>query len=167
MIASMVTRGRPVQGKGSANDDMTEFMLRPSLLPLLQPIYRRKIAPGAFDIHAKAEHVAVGKSDAHEIGGNGLAAPDILVGEYRAVELLRARFQHFAADRCQRVSLVEYIIDQQHHSAGHGRPRAYFPVDRPAMRGVAVARDIEVIEFEREPEQRQQLSCEYHAAAHD
>ncbi|MNC90061.1 hypothetical protein D3C83_61090 [compost metagenome] len=35
------------------------------------------------------------------------------------------------------------------------------------MRGIAVARDVEVIEFERKFEQRQQLSCEYHAAAHD
>src|SRR5687767_4523410 len=137
------------------------------LLTFFKGVDFRKIAPGAAHVHAEAEYVTIGQPDADEIGARRLRAADILVGEYRAVHLGGAGFEQLRAHGRERLPLVQYIVQHQHDTAGDRRSRGDLPRDLAAVRDIAVAGDIEIVEFQREPQLRQQLAGENHAAAHN
>src|SRR5258708_30404220 len=78
---------------------------------ILQSIDRGKVAPESIRVHAEAEDVAVGDGDAHEVGGDGLRAADVLVGEDRAEHFARAHLQQLLADRRDRDALIQDLLD--------------------------------------------------------
>ena len=64
------------------------------------------------------------------------------------------------------MTLVLDVIEHQHHASGHGDARGRPPGDLAAARRVAVARQVDVVDLEREPQLRQQLTGENHGPAH-
>jgi hypothetical protein len=54
------------------------------------------------------------------------------------------------------LALVQYVVEHQHGASGHGDARRDLPGDLTALRGRAVAGDVEIIELQREAELRQE-----------
>ena len=61
---------------------------------------------------------------------------------------------------------VEDVVEHQHHASGQRFARESLPLDAPAAQRVAVTRQVQIIQSERKPEQRQQLAGEHHGAVH-
>jgi hypothetical protein len=77
-----------------------------------------------------------------------------------------AALQQALANRRQRQSLVEDVVDQQHGSTAHRYPRLAVPSEGAAARLLPVATDIHIVEVERKAELRHQVSGKGYAAVH-
>ncbi len=66
----------------------------------------------------------------------------------------------------QRFAFVEDVVQYDDGAAGDVRARHHFPHHLSALVVVAVATDVNVVEFKREGQLRQQVAGEDHGAAH-
>src|SRR6188474_2491849 len=96
---------------------------------LFQRVNRGEIPPRAVHVHAETEHIAIGHDDADEVRRHGLGPACVFLSEHGAVELGRARRHELRPDRGERVTFIEYVVDDKHHASGDRGSRTYFPAD--------------------------------------
>ena len=89
------------------------------------------------------------------------------VGEHSGFARFRTHGHHLFFDDAHGLAFVQNVIQNQHIAASNVFVlwRAG-PAEIAAFQFVAIARNVDVIEIQREAEQRQQFACKHHRAAH-
>ena len=111
-------------------------------------------------------HVRLRQREADQVGLDRLGAFQILVGEHRDDHFRRAHVEQALLHVGEGLAFVEDVVDHDDDAARHVLARDDLPHDLAAAVGVAVAAHVDVVEFEREVELRQQVAGEHDGAAH-
>ena len=101
-------------------------------------------------------------------GLSGLARPIVFFAQHGARETGGMHADEPVADGRHGLTLVENVVEYQYHAVFDRLGRSHAPLHvTAALGGVPVARQVDVVELEREIEMRQQHAGKHGRAAHD
>src|SRR5436190_22499509 len=108
----------------------------------------------ALRVHAAAEDEAVRDPQPDEICADRLRTREALFDQHGALKTCRAESPQLLADGKHRVAAVEDVIEHEDRTISHAGRRRDPPFDSRSFGGVAVARDMQVIEIQWKAQER-------------
>src|SRR6476661_2308232 len=129
-------------------------------------IDRGQVTPCAVHVHSESEHIPVGNGDSDEVRDDGFRTSEVLICEHGAIKLGGTRVEELLPYRCERVTFVQNVVDDEYDAAGDSGAWTHLPGYLPTDGGRAVARHVEIVEMKRKTQLRQQVTGEHYAAAH-